>query len=65
MIFNLSIGTITPPMGTAMLTTCSITKAKINDFIREAVPFYIALLIGLIIITYVPQVSLLLVDLVY
>jgi tripartite ATP-independent transporter DctM subunit len=65
MIFNLSIGTITPPMGTAMLTTCSITKAKINDFIREAVPFYIALLIGLIIVTYVPQVSLLLVDLVY
>lgn len=64
-IFNLSIGTITPPMGTVMFTTCSITGVKIDEFLREAVPFWIALLVCLVIITYVPAVSLWLPRLVY
>lgn len=64
-IFNLSIGTITPPMGTVMFTTCSITGVKIDEFLREAVPFWIALLVCLLTITYVPAVSLWLPRLVY
>jgi C4-dicarboxylate transporter DctM subunit len=64
-IFNLSIGTITPPMGTVMFTTCSITGVKVDEFVREAVPFWIALLVCLLIITYVPAVSLWLPRLVY
>ena len=65
MIMNLSIGTLTPPVGTAMLTTCSITKTKIEDFLKEIVPFWIALLIALLLITYVPAISLALVHLIY
>jgi len=65
LIFNLSIGTITPPMGTVMFTTCSITDVKIDQFLREAVPFWVALLVCLLIITYVPTVSLWLPRLVY
>jgi len=57
-IFNLGIGTITPPMGTVMFTTCSITKVGVDEFVREAIPFWIVLLICLVIITYVPAVSL-------
>jgi len=57
-IFNLSIGTITPPMGTVMFTTCSITGVKIDEFLRQAVPFWIALFVCLLIITCVPAVSL-------
>jgi len=64
-IFNLSIGTITPPMGTVMFTTCSITGVKIDEFLREAIPFWVALLVCLLIITYVPEVSLWLPRLVY
>ena len=64
-IFNLSVGTITPPMGTVMFTTCSITGVKIEDFVREAVPFWLVLLVCLLVITYVPAVSLWLPRLVY
>ena len=40
-IFNNAIGALSPPMGTLMFVTCSITKCKTAAFIKEAVPFYI------------------------
>lgn len=56
-IFNNAIGALSPPMGTLMFVTCGITKCKINRFIREAVPFYILLLICLALLTLVPAFS--------
>jgi TRAP-type C4-dicarboxylate transport system permease large subunit len=64
-VFNMAIGSLSPPMGTVMFTTCSITGSKIGDYIRESIPFYIVLLICLVIITYVPQVSLFLPNLLF
>ncbi|NDL66853.1 TRAP transporter large permease [Anaerotalea alkaliphila] len=64
-IFNNAIGAISPPMGTLMFVTCGITKCKTKDFIREAVPFYLLLLIVMLLITYVPFFSTVLVDLLY
>lgn len=64
-IFNMAVGSLTPPMGTVMFTTCSITGAKIGDYIRESVPFYLVLLFCLILITYMPQISLFLPDLLF
>ncbi|BAD63664.1 C4-dicarboxylate transport system permease large protein [Shouchella clausii KSM-K16] len=57
-ILCLSIGTITPPIGTIMFTTASITKVKIETFIKEVIPFWL-LLIGLtLIIIFIPALSL-------
>lgn len=64
-IFNNAIGAISPPMGTLMFVTCGITKCKTEDFIKEAVPFYILLIINLLIITFVPAVSTFLVNIFY
>ncbi|WP_422444816.1 TRAP transporter large permease [Thermoanaerobacterium sp. DL9XJH110] len=64
-IFNLAIGCLTPPMGTLMFVTCGITKCKIKDFIKEAIPFYLLLLLCLILITFVPVLSTGLVELFY
>jgi len=64
-IFNMSIGGLTPPMGTLMFVTCGVTKCKIKDFIKEAVHFYILLLVCLLLLTYVPEVSTFLVNLIY
>lgn len=64
-IFNSAIGCITPPMGTLMFVTCGITKCKINDFIKESVPFYILLLICLMLLTFVPIFSTGIVNLFY
>lgn len=64
-IFNCTIGAFTPPMGTLMFVTCGITKCPTKDFIKEAVPFYLLFLVDIIVLTYIPQFSTFLVDLVY
>ncbi|POP33786.1 TRAP transporter large permease [Lactonifactor longoviformis] len=64
-IFNSSIGCVTPPLGTLIFVTCGITKCKIRDFISEAGPFYIMLLICLLLLTFVPFFSTGLVNLIY
>lgn len=64
-IFNMAIGSLSPPMGTLMFVTCGVTKCKIKNFIREAVPFYIMLFICLMILTFLPFMSTGLVSLVY
>ena len=55
MVFNLMIGQLTPPVGTLMFTTCSISNTSIVDFQKALVPFYIAMFVALLLITYVPQ----------
>ena len=64
-IFNNAIGALSPPMGTLMFVTCSITKCKTAKFIREAIPFYILLFINLLLLTYVPIFTTGLVNLFY
>lgn len=56
-IFNMSLGALTPPVGTLMLVTSSITKVKIAAFIKEAVPFYLVLLLMLALITAFPVLT--------
>lgn len=58
MIVNIMIGGITPPFGSLMFTTCSVTKVPVADFIKEVWPFILALLIALAVITYVPAIVL-------
>ncbi len=64
MIFNLSIGAITPPFGTTMFLTCNLTGVKIDEYMKEIIPFYLALLVALAATTYIPALSLILADLV-
>ncbi len=63
MVFNLTIAGITPPLGTLMFTACSITGVSIARFIKACVPFYIVLFGMLLVLTYIPQLSLWLPDL--
>ena len=58
MIVNIMIGGITPPFGSMMFTTCSITHVAIGDFVKEVWPFIVALLAVLLVVTYMPQVVL-------
>ena len=64
-IFNMALGSLTPPMGNLMFVTCGVTKCSTKDFIKEAVPFY-ALLFGcLLILTFIPICSTGLVNIIY
>ncbi|WP_380056158.1 TRAP transporter large permease [Falsihalocynthiibacter sp. SS001] len=58
MVLNLTIAGVTPPLGTLMFTTCSITGVPISKFIKASVPFYIVLFGMLLLLTFVPQISL-------
>lgn len=61
MILNLSIGTLTPPVGTVLLLVCNLTRVSIPAFIRDGWPFLLAILVALLLVTYVPWFSLALV----
>ena len=63
MIFNLSIGAITPPFGTTMFLTCNLTGVKIDEYMKEILPFYIALGVTLMVTTFYPPLSLVLANL--
>ena len=60
MLLNLTLGGLTPPLGTLMFVACSVTKVSIAKFSREAVPFLVVLIAVLLLLTYVPQISLML-----
>lgn len=53
-IVNIMIGGLTPPFGSMMFTVCAITDTPLGDFMKEVFPFIIALLVTLLIVTYVP-----------
>ncbi|UZP66680.1 TRAP transporter large permease [Desulfovibrio mangrovi] len=54
MIVNIMIGGITPPFGSMMFTTCAITGVTVGQFVREVWPFIVALVLILLVVTYVP-----------
>ncbi len=60
MVVNLAIGFITPPVGVNLFVASGIAKAQIGEISRAALPFLIAMIVVLLFITYVPQLSLIL-----
>ncbi len=58
MVVNLAIGLITPPVGLDLFVACNIAKINISEIVKALMPLLIATLIALMIITYVPEVSL-------
>jgi len=57
-VMNIMIGTITPPVGTIMYVVCALSKISIGQFAREVWPFIVALIIALLVVTYVPGLAL-------
>ena len=58
MVVNMEIGMLTPPVGLNLFVTAGITNRSIGWVIRASLPWLMLLLLFLVIITYVPQVSL-------
>ncbi|WMT91879.1 TRAP transporter large permease subunit [Pelagibacterium sp. H642] len=57
MVVNLSIGLYTPPVGTTLFISAAIAKTGIFDVMRSLIPFYLAALGVLLLISYVPQLT--------
>ena len=58
MVLNLSVGLCTPPVGSLLFIGCSVGKVSIGQVIRPMLPFWIAMIVILLIVTYFPQLSL-------
>ena len=58
MIMNLAIGTITPPVGSVLFVGCSVAGLKIEDVIKSLLPYFAAILIALLMVTFIPGLSL-------
>jgi tripartite ATP-independent transporter DctM subunit len=58
MILNLGIGLLTPPVGPTLVVGCAIGKVSMEAVSRSILPFYIPMLIVLLLVTYVPALSL-------
>ena len=58
MIFNLCIGLCTPPVGSVLFIGCSVARTTLRQVIRPLLPFFAAMVIVLMLVTYVPALSL-------
>jgi len=65
MVVNLALGMITPPFGVNLFAACTVAKLSLDQVISRLWPFVIVVLCCLMVITYVPVLSLGLRDLVY
>lgn len=65
MILNLGIGLITPPVGSTLFVGCAVGKVSMEQVVKELWPFYTAMCIALLMVTYIPAISLWLPNLVF
>lgn len=58
MVLNLTIAGVTPPLGTLMFTTCSISGVSIRNFTKEVIPFLAVMVLILFLVTFIPWLAL-------
>ena len=56
-VMNLSIGTITPPVGNVLFVGCSVARLQVEDVMKKLLPFFLAIVAALMFITFVPGFS--------
>ena len=65
MVVNLALGMITPPFGVNLFAASAVAKISVDRLLRDLIPFVLVILACLLVISYVPPLSLALRDLVY
>ena len=65
MVVNLALGMITPPFGVNLFAACTVAKISLDRMVTQLIPFVLVVLACLLVITYIPGISLFLRDLVY
>ncbi|WP_062362748.1 TRAP transporter large permease [Vreelandella aquamarina] len=65
MVVNLALGMITPPLGVNLFAACSVAGIPLHNIIRSLVPFVLVIMACLAVVTFVPSVSLFLINAFY
>jgi TRAP-type C4-dicarboxylate transport system permease large subunit len=58
MMLNLGIGLVTPPVGSVLFVGAAVGNLKVEEAVRTIWPFYLALIVSLLLITFIPSLSL-------
>ena len=58
MLVNLGIGLITPPVGSVLFVASAVSKQKIEQVVKAMLPFYGVVFLILMLVTYIPEISL-------
>ena len=58
LIFNLAVGLCTPPVGSALFVGCGVGKISVEKAVKSMIPYYIVMVVGLLLVTFVPAISL-------
>ncbi len=58
LILNLGIGSVTPPVGSCLFVGCGVGKVSIDGVTKYIIPLFVAMVIALMLVTYIPQISL-------
>ncbi len=62
MVLNLCVGLCTPPVGSVLFIGCSVANIKIEKVIKPLLPMFLVMIVVLLLVTYIPQLSLWLPD---
>jgi C4-dicarboxylate transporter, DctM subunit len=65
MVVNLAMGMITPPFGVNLFAACTVARISLDRIVKQLIPFVLVIFACLLIVTYVPALSLTLRDLAY
>ena len=57
MILNLSIGLVSPPVGSVLFVACAIAKVRLEQLLKPLLPMYAAMFVVLMLVTYIPAIS--------
>lgn len=58
MIVNLAVGMTTPPVGVNLFIACQVAGLRVEQILKSMLPFYFVLLLDILLVTYLPQISL-------
>ncbi len=57
MVLNLSIGLVSPPVGSVLFVACAIAKVRLEQLLKPLLPMYFAMFVVLMMVTYIPVIS--------
>ena len=63
MVFNLCIGICTPPVGSVLFVGCGVANISVAKAIRPLLPFFVSMIVALVIITALPKLTMILPEL--
>jgi len=57
LMINLGIGLVTPPVGSVLFVGCAVGNVRMEDTVRTIWPFYLVMVVTLLLVTYIPAIS--------